>query len=168
MGLESLNTILRWTVLILPLIAAVAGAGALITGNMISAKKDAEIASLKARHVTAEQKKELLAILSPIIKTAPVFFSPVITSGEAIQFSDEIKQVLGEAGFDVRDVDFGEKLFSLNRTGAFFWFKDKDHPPSHAKALFNAFHRVGIDFFGDPQPDFSDAERLMVVIGTHP
>lgn len=91
-----------------------------------------------------------------------------MTSGEAIQFSDEIKEVLAAAGFEVTDVDFGEKMFSLNRTGAFLWFKDKDNPPQHAKFIYEAFHRVGISLLGDPQPEFADPARLVIVVATHP
>jgi hypothetical protein len=66
-------------------------------------------------------------------------------------------------------VPFGdESLFSLNRTGAFLWFKDKDNLPMHAKFIYEAFRWVGIPLFGDVQPDFADPARLVIVVASHP
>jgi ABC-type multidrug transport system fused ATPase/permease subunit len=126
-----------------------------------------DITQLKARHITNEQREVLIKLLKPVQK-APVLFNPLMASGEAVQFSDEIKEVLTAAGFEASDVDFGESFFGFGRTGTFLFFKDKDNPPQHAKFIYEAFHRVGITLLGWPQPEFADPARLVIVVGTHP
>jgi hypothetical protein len=168
MSLEAWNDALLWASVVFAILAAISTGGAIITGRTLDAKKDAQIVQLQARHITPKQKEELIALLKPTPK-GPVFFRPLITSSEAVQFSDEIKDVLSAAGFEVPDTDLlRDGLLSLNRTGAFLWFKDKDNPPQHAKYLYEAFHRVGISLLGDPQPELSDPARLVIVVGSHP
>jgi len=167
MAIETLNEIFRWASVAFAVLAAISTAAGIYTGHAMDRQKDAVIHALQSRHITKEQRELLIDLLKPIEK-APVFFNPLMTSGEAIQFSEEIREVLTSAGFDTREVDFGERLFSLNRTGAFLWFKDKDHPPKHARFISGAFRRVGISLLGDPQPDFADTDRLVIVVGTHP
>jgi hypothetical protein len=160
--------VFRWASIAFALLAALSTGGAIVTGHVIDRERDAEIAAVQSRHITKEQREQLIALLKPVEK-APVFFNPLMTSGEAIQFSDEIKDVLAAAGFEVADVLFGdESLLSLNRTGAFLWFRDRNNPPKHAKFIYEAFRRVGIPLFGDPQPDFPDPARLVIVVATHP
>jgi hypothetical protein len=72
------------------ILAAISTGAAIITGRTLDAKKDAQISQLQARHITPKKKKELIALLKPILE-GPVFFIPL----KIVQFSDEIKGVLG-------------------------------------------------------------------------
>jgi hypothetical protein len=120
------------------------------------------------RHITTEQRQELIVRLKPVEK-APVFFNPILASSEAKQFSDEIKDVMRAAGFEVFDVDPGDRIVdSMNKIGTFLWFKDRKNPPQHANVIYETFHRVGITLLGDLQPQFSDPARLVIVVGIQP
>lgn len=167
MALATWNTFFLWASVVFAVLAAISTGVAIVTGRALDLQKDAQIAQLQSRHITPEQKQELIALLKPAPK-GPVSVNSVITSGEAVQLSDEIKDVLIASGFNVPDLPFTEGLFGLNRTGAFLWFKDKDHPPQHAKFIQEAFHRVGITLPGDPHPELSDPEMVVVVVATHP
>jgi hypothetical protein len=80
----------RWASMAFAVLAALSTGGAITTGHAIDRKKDEEIAAVQSRHITKEQREQLIALLKPVEK-APVFFNPLMTDGEAIQFSDEIK-----------------------------------------------------------------------------
>jgi hypothetical protein len=122
----------------------------------------------KNRRVTDIQKEAIVARLKPLSTKGKVLFNPLMTDGEAMQFSDQIKTALEAAGYEVADVPQGEQLLSLNKTGAFLWFKDAKNPPVRAANIATAFRLAGITLWGDPQPDFPDPDTLVVVVGTHP
>jgi hypothetical protein len=126
-----------------------------------------ELEERKNRRITDEQKRAIIERLTPLPK-GKVLFNPLMADGEAVQFSDQIKSVLAASGYDVDDVPQGDRLLSLNRTGAFLWFKDASAPPERAKNISTAFRLVGITLWGDPQPDFPDPDTLVVVVGSHP
>jgi hypothetical protein len=97
-----------------------------------------------------------------------VLFSSLTTDGEAVAFSDKIKGVLRDSGFSVDNVPFGDSLPSLNRLGVYFWFKDAQNPPKRANYIYEAFKRIGIVIVGDPQPEFADPDKLVIVVEAHP
>jgi hypothetical protein len=166
----------RWLTIFaigLPIVGAVMGGicgwGAFIVSTRIGNLQTATIQTLQPRHITKEQKMELISLLKPVPKKAPVFFNPLMGNGEAVRFSDEIREVLTTAGFKTEEVGLGESLLGLGpAAGAFLWFKDKDHPPQDAKYISGAFNRVGIRLWADPQPDFTDPDRVVIVVASHP
>ena len=119
----SLNSWFRWLTIFaigLPILGAITGGvcgwGAFIVstriGNLQTADlREAEqtIQTLTPRHITKDQSAELIRLLKPVPKKAPIFFNPLMGSGEAVKFSDEIKQVLTNAGYKTEDVGFGER-----------------------------------------------------------
>jgi hypothetical protein len=169
MALEAWNDLFLWTSVIFAVLAALSTGAAIFTGHAIDLKKDTEIATLKARHITKDQREELISLLTPVAKPkTQIFFNPLMASGEAIQFSEEIKEILTTSGFKTANVAFDDALFGFGGVGAFLQFKDKNSPPQAAKLIHEAFHRVGINLWGLPQPDFTDPERLVIIVGTHP
>jgi hypothetical protein len=169
MALEAWKNLFLWASVIFAVLAALSTGAAIFTGRAIDQKKDAEIAALHARHITKEQREELIGLLTPVAKPKePIFFNPLMASGEAIQFSEEIKSVLIASGFKTEDVGFGDRLFGFGGVGTFLQFKEKDKPPQAAKFIHEAFHRVGINLLGLPEPDFTDPDRVVIIVGTHP
>jgi hypothetical protein len=128
-----------------------------------------KLAAREPRTINREQHDMLVSLLTPIpIHKDPVLFNPLMSDGEAQAFSEQIKQVLKDSGFPVDDVPFGEKLLGVNRLGVVLWFKDLETPPKRARFIYEAFKRVGIEMKADPQAEFSDADKLVIVVGTHP
>lgn len=67
--METLNQILKWTTAILSVVVACAGIGALITSNILTARKDAKITALETkaapRALNEEQQNRIVAELKP-------------------------------------------------------------------------------------------------------
>ena len=142
---------------------------AIYTGSVVDKRKDAQIIALQPRHITKEQSAELINLLKPVPKRGTIFFNPLMGSGEAVTFSDEIKAVLTAAGYKTEDVGFGEKVIGLGPlAGTFVWFKDSINQPQDAGYIYEAFKRVGITLLGVPQPDFTDPDRVVIVVASHP
>jgi hypothetical protein len=158
-----------WTSAIFAALAALLSAGVILTGNVIDARKDAQITALQPRHVTKEQSEELITLLKPAPKKRPVFFNPLMGSGEAVRFSNEIKAVLTTAGYKTEDVGMGDRLVGAGPTvGVFLWFRDSDNQPQDARYIYEAFKRVGITLLGEVHPEFADPDRLVIVVASHP
>ena len=120
------------------------------------------------RTLTEAQKAAIIERLKPLPNKGKIIFNPLMTDGEAIQFSDQIKSTLQAAGYEVADVAPKDRLLSVNRTGAFLWFKDVNNAPDDARHIATAFRLVGITILGEPQPDFPDPTTLMIVVASHP
>jgi hypothetical protein len=128
----------------------------------------AKLSDAGARTISPQNHALLVQLLTPIpIKKDMIFFNPLMTDGEAVAFSDQIKAVLSDAGFPVEDVPFGERLMSFNRLGVFFFFKDQAHIPKMANFIYEAFKRVGIRIVGIPEPALTDPDKLVITVGGH-
>jgi len=125
-----------------------------------------ELDERKNRTVSREQREAVIARLKPLPK-GKVWFNALFGDGEAIRFSDQIQAVLKEAGYEVEEVPQGERIMSVNRVGVLLFFKDVNNPPERAKNISTAFRLVGIEIFGDPQPDFTDPDKLVLVVSSH-
>jgi hypothetical protein len=99
MTLEALNQILKWTVAVLPFALAFAGVGALITGNIITTQKEAEIQSLKPRAVTETQRRDLLHRLNN--SHGRVGFMTRLMDAESGDYADQLADIFKAAGWDI-------------------------------------------------------------------
>lgn len=84
---------------ILPFIVALVGIGALVTGNIISARKDAEIVLLKPRTVSETQKQKLLSVLSNIHGRIGVISRAF--DGESSDYADQIVAIFKDASWEI-------------------------------------------------------------------
>jgi hypothetical protein len=169
MTVDTWNSIFGWASVTFAVLAALSGAGVIVTQHYIDRRKDTQISTLQARHIMPQQREELIALLTPIQKPQePIYFNPIMSDGEAVQFSEEIKSVLEASGFKTRDVDFRDKLLGFSLTGQFLDFKDGTNQPQAARYIFEAFKRVGIIFQGLPEPQCTDTDKVIVIVGTHP
>jgi len=136
--------------------------------NKQTAQLRLDLEARKNRSLTDAQKSAIIERLKPLPDKGKIIFNPLMTDGEAIQFSDQIKAVLKAAGYDVEDATFGERMLGLNRVGSFLWIKDAKNPPQRAKDISTAFRLVGITIWGDVHPEFTDPDEVMLVVSTHP
>jgi hypothetical protein len=96
---ETLNQIFRLSAVILPFFLAFVGFGALITGNIINARKDAEIQLLKPRSISEKQKTDLLQGLRNTRGRIGVISR--LMDGESADYADQIAAVFAAAQWTI-------------------------------------------------------------------
>ena len=128
---------------------------------------DREIAARKPRTISAEQRAALVEMLKPDrIFKGKVSINAAMEA-EAMQFADQIESVLKEAGFDVKQVDFGERAITFNMPGQWIVIKDLNHQPRHGGPISKAFQNVGINFVPQVKPETAD-DLVVIEISSHP
>jgi hypothetical protein len=135
--------------------------------NERTAELRLELEERKNRKITDGQRAAVIERLKPLPK-GKIIFNPLMGDGEAFQFSDQIQEVLKEAGYPVEEVPLKDRLMMLNRTGVFLWMKDAQNPPERAKNIATAFRLVGVTMWGESNLDFTDPDQIMIVVSTHP
>jgi hypothetical protein len=144
--------------------------------ELVRSANESEVNTLKAqliaqghRTISAAQHQQLVDLLTPIqIPKDVIFFNPLTTDGEAVAFSDQIKSVLSDSGFPVEDVPFGDRLISYSPLGVHVWIKDLKNQPARARYIYEAFKRINVIMAGEVHPEFPDAEKVVIVVGTYP
>jgi hypothetical protein len=124
------------------------------------------------RTIKDEQRQLIVGLLKPSqIYKGPVFMNYPLDA-EAWAFSNQIKDVLKDAGFDPADLAFGDRALALSKPGQFIWLKDNDNQPRHAGPIYEAFKRAGIIFTGEEHKEagsgIPDAAAVVIVISSHP
>jgi hypothetical protein len=99
MTVENLNQIFRWTAVILPFVLAFVGVGALITGNIITSRKDAEIQLLKPRVVSDSQRQNLLRYLANI--HGKIGFITHMLDGESEDCAKQLTSIFKAGGWEI-------------------------------------------------------------------
>ena len=114
------------------------------------ASANAELRQLKQkaedRMISAEDRQKVVAALNGAPKGKFITQSDWM-DGEAIQFAQQITNILKEAGYEQLDVR--TQVLSLNGKGAYMFVKDLKNPPAHAVAIQKAFTEIGISMPGD-------------------
>jgi hypothetical protein len=165
MTLEALNQILKWTVAVLPFALAFAGVGALITNNMINARKDAEIQSLKPRAISETQRRELLHRLTN--SHGRVGFMTRLMDAESGDYADQLADIFKAAGWDIAPT----VKTSLNDLSGFVTLTATN--PNLAglgDTVANALNAAGIDCHPQPiEPNSvgggAEPDTLYIVVG---
>jgi hypothetical protein len=165
LNLETLNPFFKWTAAVLPFALAFAGVGALITGNKIAARKDAEIQALKHRTVSEEQRIKLLDRLRHV--RGKIGFMSRLMDGESGDYAAQLAGKFKEAGWEIAPM----LRHSLNDLPGFVTLAGTSPKlASIGDTVANALNDVGIDChpeFIDPHSVGGGAEpdTLYVVIG---
>jgi hypothetical protein len=135
-------------------------------------EQSAEIVQLQARHVKDDQKAKISTLLKSASKPKePIVLNlPLSATGEATEFNNEIKSVLTAGGWETKDVwpIQDETLLGFTGSGVYLQVKDQKHPPQAAITLFKAFHSANIRLIPYSSPEFTDPERVVIIVGSHP
>jgi hypothetical protein len=146
MTIETLNLIFKWTAAVLPFVLAVVGVGALITGNIIAARKDAEIQTLKPRHLSMQQVQAFASsgkgdgTASYNIQVAPDKRS--IESGI---YANEIEDMLRDNGWVLANAISYQEFLVGDKPGIILVYNSQK-PPQAAAVLERGLRAANIEF----------------------
>jgi hypothetical protein len=180
MSVESWNSFFQWGSVVLIAVTFVLGAGALMTGNRINARQTARLVTLETdlakqqeraaeaeakllamiapRRITASQRSQLLGALSEAVLKGPVHMLTPFGDPEALEYAEDIRAVLNEAGWPTGEVKQGLLTgFGLGITVN----PAEGHP--HSAALRQIFKSTGFELV-----DFEDARApgIQIVVAT--
>jgi hypothetical protein len=124
---------------------------------------------VQPRRITENQHAKLVAKLRQVIK-GPVAVRWDWTDAEAQQFGLDIRSVLADAAFEIRDDN--AQILSMNDFGAFMFTLNVTNPPSHARPIQQSFMDTGIDLDGknawqggkDMEKSFESTNSNLVLI----
>jgi hypothetical protein len=104
-----------------------------------------EVAACQPRHITADQKAQLINALQ-LSPKGKVFVQGSFFDAESRQFAAEITEVLKAGGFDPTEVpqNRANRPIGYTSPGAWLWVHDlHDDAAPHAKPLQDAFKAAG-------------------------
>jgi len=146
MNAGTLATVFQWTAIVLTFAAVLAQAGAAYYRNVASAQSAAEIATLKGRSLSEQQKAILHRELSKA--SGPVGFNYRLMDGEGHDFANQLAEVFRLAGWDVRHIAGN----SLNDFQGYFVVATADPSLKDvAKVACDALNAAGIKCHDDEE-----------------
>lgn len=185
MNVEFLNSFFQVGSLALVLATFAFGAGALWTGNRINARQTARLVTLETelekskertakaeaellakitpRHLTADQKDQLVARLSTKPKGIADVECPS-NDGEACVFAEELQSVLNDAGWTT---SFVQAALVRVPVGVQLQQRDEGDSTPPMSALYAALRAFGVDTSGAFDPAIAEG-RMKVLVGRKP
>ncbi|WP_341895429.1 hypothetical protein [Ferrovibrio terrae] len=165
MNLITIHSFLSWSAQIFAVLTALAAVGAYYTGNIISEKKDTEIAALKPRTLSDTQRATLENILRSRVGT--VGFMSRLMDGEGIDYANQLAEVFRQAGWNVVSIA-GNHLADLPGRVTTAILDDATMLPI-AEMVCQAFNEAGIICGGEIRqgqlPGPLAPQTLYIVIG---
>jgi hypothetical protein len=166
MTVEILNQLFKWTVAVLPFVLAFAGVGALITGNIIGQRKDAEIQSLKSRGLRPEQAVKMAAVARQLcqqIKKVPV--TAANGNQEAQAYALDFVKLFKDAGCDA-DLELPIPGLTPDVQGIRIGVRTLNNIPAEVGLIEQILHVGEINYEVNPlKPDFFPNEPFMFIVG---
>jgi hypothetical protein len=154
-----------------------------VHGDLATARSDLTNAKAKIeelskarlpRTISTDQEALFVATLKPFAKMGSIRIDVMDNDSEALALAFRFKGIFEVAGFSV---DFRRALAAFDTldgkssgipTGVIFQFKDPEHKPPHAFALFNLLNKIG---FTIPAADLNphlDEKTVRLMVGTKP
>lgn len=167
MSVNLLFQVFSWAAVALTLLAALASGGVIVTGKMIETKKDAQIAALSPRELTAVQRTTLLEQIRPV--PGKVAFISRLMDGEGHEYAAQLAQLFSSAGWTVVSIA-GNSLAEL--PGKVTVAVSDPSMVARGTYVCNALSKAGIrcgaDLRSGSMSGPLSADTLYVVVGRKP